>query len=132
MEQNEAENKLSLLEYRMEKLETKFDEMAKGVNEIRDTLNRLVVTNTGITQTNCLLHNKRMSDLEESNKELTSRIEGINKKIITWTAIASVILFLVSQLVIPYVLQNVKVSTNPPVATLHSSYSATNSVGYIK
>lgn len=113
-----ADGTQNLLEYRMEKLEGKVDEMAKGLAEVRDILNRMVVTQTGITATNCVMHNTRMTELEKSNAELKQnndrlegKIEGINKKIITWTAVASVVVFLIAQLIFPFIINNVRLTT---------------------
>lgn len=106
------EERYNLQEYRISQLEKNQEEMRNNISDIKEVVYRLDKKLTTIPEggLQCPLHQMRMTDLEQRMNKQEDITEKLTKKIITWTAIASVILFLLSQFVVPYVIENFKVS----------------------
>jgi hypothetical protein len=54
------------------------------------------------------MHDLKLAEFDKRLLAVEADTKSISQKVITWTAIASVILFLLSQVAIPYALGNFK------------------------
>lgn len=116
-----TEEKFNLHDYRISLLEENSKELKSDMNEIKELLNKLDKKLTVMpTEFKCPIHDIKITEMDKRVTVMEVKTDAINKKIISWTAIASVVLFIVSQVFIPYALNNFKVSSSH----LHSTEPA--------
>lgn len=120
------DDKFNLHEYRISKLEESHKEMRQDIRDIKELVvkmdKRLSTIPEGGLQ--CGIHQVRMQDFEKRVEAVEVKTDSLNKKIITWTAVASVVLFLLSQVAIPYALEHYKVAKNAEVTIYDPSPAA--------
>ena len=108
-----TEDKVNLHDFRIALLEENSKELKSDMNEIKELLNKLDKKITVMpNEFKCPIHDMKISEMDKRVSVMEVKTDTINKKIITWSAIASVILFLVSQVFIPYAMNNFKVSSS--------------------
>ena len=77
-----------------------------------DNIQKIVLEMNSKFPTNglsCPVHQLRMDGFEKRISKTEEEINGITKKIITWTAVAGCVLFVITNLILPYFLQNFQV-----------------------
>jgi NifB/MoaA-like Fe-S oxidoreductase len=117
-----TEEKFNLHDYRIALLEENAKELKADTNEIKNLLNKLDKRLTVMPgEFKCPIHEIKITEMDKRVSVMEVQTDRINKKIITWTAVASVILFLVSQVLVPYALNNYKIS--------HTNHPTTDAVG---
>ncbi len=117
-----TEEKFNLHDYRIALLEENAKELKADMNEIKNLLNKLDKKLTVMPgEFKCPIHEIKLTEMDKRVSVMEVQTDRINKKIITWTAVASVILFLVSQVLVPYALSNYKIS--------HNNHPTTDGVG---
>jgi len=130
MEKNSNNQNNNLLEWRMEQVEENLKEVKTDVKSIKESLTKLTAL---IGNTNFAVQEQKIAELEKENQdlrrrdeELSKKVDGISKKIVAWAAICSVILFLMSQLIIPYILNNYKITNSANARENITSIVSTN------
>ena len=96
--------RLTKLEDSLASFATKQDQMLVMLTELKTVLP------TGGLQ--CPIHFQRMEQMEKRLDKQEAISDAVTKKIVTWSAVFSVILFLVAQLAIPFFLDNIKMGPN--------------------
>jgi len=120
-----TEDKYTLHEYRISQLEAQHAELKGDITQIKDVLLKLdkklaVFPEGGFA---CQIHTMRMNDLEKKIDKLETVSEKMNKKIVYWSGAFAVVLFVISQLAVPYMLKNSNLhvhSGSEESATTHS------------
>lgn len=94
-------------------------EMKDDLKEIKTVVQRLDKKLAGIPESGlpCPIHQLKIDDFGKRLDTLEIKTESIHTKIIAWTAIASVIIFLLTQLLIPYVLSSANAAESAPSIT---------------
>lgn len=110
MNEEHNNNSNSKTEWRLQQLETNFSILTGKIENIESIVIRLEskIPSGGL---DCQFHKMRLDEIDKRVGKVETSTESINKKIITWSAIAAVILFLFSQVFIPYALNNYKVES---------------------
>lgn len=110
MNEEHNSNSNSKTEWRLQQLETNFSILTGKIENIESIVIRLEskIPSGGL---DCQFHKMRLDEIDKRVGKVETSTESINKKIITWSAIAAVILFLFSQVFIPYALNNYKVES---------------------
>lgn len=101
-----------LQEWRLTKLET-------DVTEIKNIVTKLDKKLSGIPESGlqCPLHMMKLDEYGKRLESVETKTDKMHSKIITWSAVSSVVLFLIAQLAIPYFLGNFKVVPQTGTAT---------------
>ena len=105
------EEKMALQQLRIETLENNHQEMRTDVKDIKETLYRLdkklsTVPDSGFQ---CQVHAMKIDNYEKRLTAVEGTIASMAKKVIVGYSIASVVIFLLTQLAFPYVVQHIKV-----------------------
>lgn len=110
-QQMSNEEKYQLHEFRITALEKGQDEIKNDLKEIKDVVNRLDKKLNGIPDTGlqCPIHMLKLESFDKRLIEVETASDGMKKQIITWTAVAAVVVFILSQIAIPYVLNHYKI-----------------------
>jgi hypothetical protein len=96
-------------EWRIAKLETEMTNTATKLSNIEMIVTQL---NAKIpTSLNCNIHSMRLDAFDKRIAEIETEVKSITKKIITWSAVAGCVIFILTNLVFPFVLQNLKIGT---------------------
>ena len=103
-----------MADYRITQLENNFVELKSDVTDIKVMLAKLdkrleVVPTNGLQ---CPLHQLRMDDFSKRIDKVEITTDSINKKVIAWSAGIAIVLFLISQLIIPYLLGHYQVASH--------------------
>lgn len=113
------------VEWRLQQLERANSEMKHDITFIKEILTKLSVKFESYSPSSCVMHTSRLSEMEkeiqhlqETTDSLKNTTDGLTRKIVAWTAIFTTVLFLLSNLIVPYVLQNYRITTQHP--TEHS------------
>lgn len=109
------ETEIALLKQRVDQHDEIIEDMRISVKNIEANVTTLVTKLSDFNPSGCMIHTMRLEEFGKRLDVIETKTDSLTQKIIAWTAIASVILFLLSQLVIPYVLDNVTVSKKQPV-----------------
>lgn len=108
-----TEDKVNLHDFRIALLEENSKELKADMSEIKELLNKLDKKLTVMpTEFKCPIHDMKISEMDKRVSVMEIKTDTINKKIISWTAAASVILFIVGQVFVPYALNNFKVTSS--------------------
>ena len=120
------DEKYNLHEYRITQLERNHEEMKQDLRDIKEVVYRMDKKLSGISESGlqCQIHSLKLSGFEERLLTVETKTETINKKIIMWSAVAAVVLFLLSQVAIPYALEHYKVAKNADVTIYDPSPAA--------
>jgi hypothetical protein len=94
-----------LISYRVQQNEKDNIQLKSDILEIKQTLSRMeqrlaIIPEKGF---DCPLHLLRMNQYEKRLETMETKMESVHTKIISWTAVASVILFIVSSFAVPYI-----------------------------
>lgn len=101
-----------LISYRVQQNEKDNIQLKSDILEIKQTLSRMeqrlsIIPEKGF---DCPLHSlrmnqyeKRLETMEAKMETMEAKMESVHTKIISWTAVASVILFIISSFGIPYI-----------------------------
>jgi hypothetical protein len=111
MGETEAKD-IAVLAQRVQDHDERLEKIEKGLEalqELKINVALLVSKFANFQPNGCAMHQLTMDNFKERLTEIEKKSDSMHKKIITWTAIASVILFILSQILIPYALQNYKV-----------------------
>lgn len=116
-----SEDKMALHELRLTQHDESLREMRQDIKDIKDVLNRLDKKLTSMPEggLQCNIHGMRMDVFEKRLAVVETISDNVKKKIVTWTAVFGVLLFVLSQLFIPYILNNYKITNTP--ATIQQS-----------
>jgi len=106
-----TEDKFNIHEYRITQLESNFNNIQSKIERIEDICNRLDKKLNGIPDSGlqCPLHQMRMDSYEKRIETMEVTSDSLKKQVITWTAIFGIVAFLLSQIAIPYILNNYRV-----------------------
>lgn len=104
METNQTE--IALIKQRLDQHEL----ILKDVQQIKTDVATLVQRFSNFNP-NCSLHAMRVDTLEKELNSVRDDVKGITKKIIFWSGIFSVIIFLITYLIIPVVVDKIKSET---------------------
>ena len=108
-----TEDKVNLHDFRIALLEENSKELKADMSEIKELLNKLDKKLTVMpTEFKWPIHDMKISEMDKRVSVMEIKTDTINKKIISWTAAASVILFIVGQVFVPYALNNFKVTSS--------------------
>lgn len=92
-----------ILSFKQEALEKDNISIKNDIKDIKSILSRVETKLNALpNEPQCPLHNLRMNQFEEKIKIMESKLENVNNKIISWSAIAAVILFIISSFLVPY------------------------------
>ena len=127
------EQQYDLHEYRLTQLETNHLELKKDMEEIKVVLYKLDKKLTGIPDTGigCGVHQLKMDDYAKRLDVVEKRTDDLTRKIIIGTTICSVILFLLSQVVIPYITNNFHVAPTHKASTYFDG-GVTNQTSFVR
>lgn len=106
------EEKYNLHEYRISKLEESHKEMRQDVKEIKELVTKMDKRLSTIPEggLQCGIHQVRMQDFEKRVEAVEVKTDSLNKRIITWTAVFGVVIFLLSQVAVPYALDHFNIA----------------------
>jgi hypothetical protein len=106
-------------EWRLTQLESSQAMLTENTMAIKTMLTALTVKLDSYSPTAVVLLQQTMIDNNSRLIGVEEKVDGITKKILIWSGIASVILFLLGQLLIPYALTHLAikpaVDNNPPI-----------------
>lgn len=93
-----------LIEYRITELESNFAKVTKDTAEIKEMIQTLTIRLGGVPTNGlqCPLHQIRMDEFKLRIERVEEINESINHKVIYWSAGAAIILFLLTQLIVPF------------------------------
>ena len=103
-------------EWRLTQLESEMSQTRNDIAWIKETLAKLVQKFDGYSPSTCGQHSFKLNDFEVRLAKVENSTESLTKTIIKWTAIGGVIVFLLGQVVAPYVLNHYKVSNTDNTA----------------
>lgn len=98
-----------LISYRVQQNEKDNIQLKSDILEIKQTLSRMeqrlsIIPEKGF---DCPLHLLRMNQYEKRLETMEAKMDSVHTKIISWTAVASVILFIVSSFGVPYIKEHI-------------------------
>lgn len=96
---------LDLITFKQETLDKEQIGIKLDIKEIKQILNRMeaklqLIPDNGL---NCPVHDIRMQEYNKRLEVVENKLENVHTKIISWSAVASVILFLISSFAVPYI-----------------------------
>lgn len=96
---------IELISYRVQQNEKDNIQLKSDILEIKQTLSRMeqrlaIIPEKGF---DCPLHLLRMNQYEKRLETIETKMESVHTKIISWSAVAAVILFIVSSFGVPYI-----------------------------
>jgi predicted Zn-ribbon and HTH transcriptional regulator len=105
------EEKIALHELRLNQHDESIREIKSDIKEIKEIVVKMdkrlmVIPEMGLQ---CPIHQIRMNDHEKRIETMELEVGKIGKKIVAWSSVAAVILFLVSNLFLPYLIGNFKI-----------------------
>lgn len=103
------ETNLALLRQRVDEHEDKLDKLEKAMNDIHELkTNVAILVNrfANFAPNNCTIHQLKIDALEKRLEKTESVLDGITKKIIGWSAVGSFVLYVMSQVLLPYFIKH--------------------------
>lgn len=100
-----------------EKTEWRLSSLERATNDMSITLSNIQTIITQLNSKipaaglNCPIHTLRMDTFDKRMNDVETEVKSITKKIITWSAIAGCVIFILTNLVFPFILQNLKIGT---------------------
>ena len=121
---------VDIIAYKVDALEKENQKVYDEIKEIKAILAKIELKMSGIPDggLNCQVHNIRITDLTRRTELLEAKLETMHTKIVTWSAIASVVLFLISNIALPYIQKHM--SEAHPDHSDHSDTHASTWYGY--
>lgn len=106
------DEKYNLHEYRISQLERNHEEMKQDLRDIKEVVYRMDKKLSGIPESGlqCPIHSLKLEGFETRLTAVESKTDSMNKKIITWTAVFGVVIFLLSQVAVPYALDHFNIA----------------------
>lgn len=106
-----------LISYRIQQNEKDNIQLKSDILEIKQSLSRMeqrlsIIPEKGF---DCPLHLLRMNQYEKRLETMETKMESVHTKIISWSAVAAVSLFLISSFLVPYI--NKHMNEAPPKTT---------------
>lgn len=121
-----------VLEYRVATLEKQYSELNITLSKIQEIVLRLdsKFPAGGLL---CPLHQSRLDSFDKRVEQVETEIKKIDRKIVQWSAIAAVILFILTNVALPYVTSNFKVSASESEPQTHEHFltNPTNGVPFL-
>lgn len=119
MKMSNSEDNYNLHEYRISQLEKSHEAFRQDIKDIKELATKMekrlsFMPDGGL---GCNIHQMKMEDFGKRLVKVEDSTESLTKRIVTWSAVFAVVLFLLAQVVIPYAVSNFKIVHNQAIAT---------------
>ena len=105
-------DKDEIIEYKLEQTKQDSIDLRKNIEEIKEIIHRIDAKLMSIpVEFKCPVHTIKLENCEKKLDIMEQKVDAINTKVISWSAVIGVILFIVSNVGIPYI--NKKIDASP-------------------